>query len=95
MTQEQNSNYPLIIVFYLDRSMISNPEIMGPLSEAVNSALAERNSNAIAFFMPTDGPEKVDCINPIQIEAADMEKINQIVEDIKKNFDVQEDLDEN
>jgi hypothetical protein len=91
---EQNSNYPMLLVFYLDREMMMNPDIIQPFAESVNSALQHRNANAIAFFLPTDGPEKVECLNPIQIEATNMENINKIVEDIKKNFDIGQGADE-
>jgi hypothetical protein len=85
---KQNTNYPMLIVFYLDREMMMNPDIIQPFAESVNSALEHRNANAIAFFLPTDSEERVVCLNPIQIESADMENINNIVEDIKKNFDI-------
>lgn len=91
---EQNSNYPMLLVFYLDREMMMNPDIIQPFAESVNSALQHRNANAIAFFLPTDGPEKVECLNPIQIEATNMENINKMVEDIKKNFDIGQGADE-
>jgi hypothetical protein len=91
---KQNSNYPMLLVFYLDREMMMNPDIIQPFAESVNSALQHRNANAIAFFLPTDGPEKVECLNPIQIEATNMENINKMVEDIKKNFDIGQGADE-
>ena len=80
--------YPLLIVFYLDREMMKNGTIIQPLVESVNHALTQKESNALAFFLPTDGPERVECINPLQVEPADMEKINQVIEDIKNNFDI-------
>lgn len=83
-----NNNYPLIIVFYLDREMMSNPHIIGPYTESINDILAKKNANAIALFLPTDGEERVECLNPLQIEKADMEKINIIIEDIKKQFSI-------
>lgn len=86
--------YPLLIVFYLDREMMMNPEIMVPFAESVNKALHLREANAMAFFIPTDGVERVECINPIQVEATDMEKINKIVEDISKQFDVGQGADD-
>ena len=86
--------YPLLIVFYLDKEMMMNGEIIGPFADSVNDALAQRKANALAFFLPTEGEERVECINPVQVKDADMEKIHQIVEDIKKNFDVEQGADE-
>ena len=86
--------YPLLIVFYLDKEMMMNPDIIKPFADSVNSALAQRKANALAFFLPTEGEERVECINPVQVKDADMEKIYQMVEDIKKNFDVGQGADE-
>lgn len=81
-------NYPLIIVFYLDGEMMKQKEIITPFVEAVNNMLHQKNANALAFFLPTAGEERIECINPVIIKEADMEKINAIVEDIKTNFSV-------
>lgn len=86
--------YPLLIVFYLDKEMMMNPDIIKPFADSVNDALAQRKANALAFFLPTEGEERVECINPVQVKDADMEKIYQMVEDIKKNFDIEQGADE-
>lgn len=83
-----SDKYPLILVFYLDRDLMMTPNVIQPFAESVNEALAKRNANAMAFFIPTDGEERVECINPIMIKEADMESINKMVEDIKNNFSV-------
>lgn len=80
--------YPLIIVFYLDGEMMKQKEIITPFVEAVNNMLHQKNANALAFFLPTSGEERIECINPVIIKEADMEKINAIIEDIKTNFSV-------
>ena len=46
-------NYPLILVFYLDAELMKNKEIMAPFTNSVNNILAQKNANAIAFFLPT------------------------------------------
>ncbi len=84
----ENNNHPLILVFYLDRELMSNPEIIQPFADSVNTILAQKDANAIAFFLPTDGEETIKCINPVQLEPADMENIYTIVNDLKKNFDI-------
>jgi len=85
--------YPLIIVFYLDAEMMKVPEIISPFAESVNNMLAHKEANALAFFIPTKGEERVECINPTIMAEADMEKINQMVEDIKESFAVGLDID--
>lgn len=86
--------YPLMLVFYLDREMMMNPDIIQPFANSVNDALSQREANAMAFFIPTDGEERIECINPVQVAEADMERINKIVEDLTKNFDVGQGADE-
>ena len=80
--------YPLIIVFYLDGEMMRQKEIITPFVEAVNNMLHQKNANALAFFLPTSGEERIECISPVIVKEADMEKINTIIEDIKTNFSV-------
>jgi len=76
--------YPLIIVMYLDREMMMNPDIVKPFADSVNDALAQRKANAMAFFLPTDGEERIECIShvPEHLEQ-DVEKL---INDIKNNF---------
>jgi len=80
--------YPLIIVFYLDAEMMKVQEIIQPFVESINYMLETKNSNALAFFLPTTGQERVECINPTIVAEADMEKVNVLIEDIKKNFSI-------
>lgn len=83
---EINKEYPLIVVFYLDRDMMSDPKIIQPFAESVNILIEQKNANMMAFFLPTDGEERVETINPIQVESTEMERINNIVNDLVKNF---------
>lgn len=83
---EENKKYPLIVVFYIDRDMMVNQTIIQPFVESVNMLIEQKDANMMAFFLPTDGEERVECINPIQVEASEMERINNIVNDLVKNF---------
>jgi len=89
----KNNNYPLILVFYMDRELIASP-VMGQIAASINDAIAEREANAMAFFVPTDGVERIQCINPMMVKKADMERINKIVEDLTKNFDIGQGADD-
>ena len=89
----QSTNYPLIIVFYLDHELMSNPQIIKPFAESVNQMIAYKEANALAFFLPTRGEDRVEVLNPVVINEADMEKINKIIEDIKTNFSIGADID--
>jgi hypothetical protein len=83
-----NENYPLIIVFYLDAEMMKVKEIIQPFTESVNTMLNQKKANAMAFFLPTNGEERVECINPLIVPKDDMEKVATLIEDIKKSFDI-------
>lgn len=86
--------YPLIIVIYLDRETISNEDIMPILAGQINDTIAQKNANMIAFFLPTDDNERIECINPIQVEETEMAKIYTIINDLTKNFDIGQGGDE-
>lgn len=86
--------YPLMVVFYLDREMMMNPNVIQPFAESVNDALSQREANAMAFFIPTDGEERIECINPIQVEETEMGRINGIVQDLVNSFDIGKGADE-
>lgn len=81
--------YPLILVLYLDRELMKNKEIMLPFSEYVDKMIIKKEANVMAFFMPTDGEERIECINPIQVEETEMERIYTIIEDLKSNFNLE------
>jgi hypothetical protein len=84
--------HPLIIVFYLDRTMMMQRDIIKPFAKSVNQMLLQKEANALAFFIPTDGEERVECINPVIIKEADMDNVMKIIEDLKKNFMVDIDV---
>lgn len=89
-----NTNqHPLVLVFYLDRGMMQNPEILKPFAESINHMINYKNMNAIALFMPTDGEERVECLNPVVVPKLEMDKINKMIEDISKQFGVGDDFD--
>ena len=84
---ENNKQYPLMLVFYMDRELMGT-EMMGNIAMGINDAIVQKDANAMAFFVPTDGEERIECINPMMVQEAEMSKINKIVEDIKKGFDI-------
>ena len=85
--------YPLILVFYMDRELMQS-QVMPSIATSINDAIALREANAMAFFVPTDGKERIECINPIALKKTDMKKINKIVKDLVKNFDMGQGADE-
>jgi hypothetical protein len=63
-------------------------DIIRAFADSVNNAIAQRESNCMAFFLPTDGEERIECINPVMMHDADMEKVNQMIQDLASNFDI-------
>ena len=90
-----DKGYPLIIVFYLDRELMRNKDIMLPFTESINNTIAIREANAMAFFMPTDKEERIEVLNPLTVPEDKMEEVNKIIEDLKTNFDIGKGADEN
>jgi len=86
--------YPLILVFYLDREMMQQRDVIMPFTEAINDVIAKREANMMAFFMPTDGDERIECINPLTTPESEMERINKIIDDLKANFDIGQGADD-
>jgi len=82
-------NYPLITVFYIDKSYLDS-DFLSSYSTMVNNLIIEKNANMLAFFVPTDGESRIECINPTVVSKSDMSKINKIIEDIKVNFSVED-----
>ena len=86
----QEKTYPLVLVFYLDREMMKNKEIMQPFASSINNMIAQKNYNTMAFFIPTDGEERVECINPLTAPKEEMEKIDKLINDITVSFSIGE-----
>jgi hypothetical protein len=87
---EETKQHPLVIVFYLDREMMKQKEILQPFATSVNHMINQKKLNAIAFFLPTDGEERVECINPVVTPKVEMDKIEKMISDIKTQFSVAE-----
>ena len=84
--EENKNDLPLILVFYLDRELLSNKEIVKAFSDNLNEIFDSKGANIISLFMPADGAEKVECINPIMVSEEKYDEINNLVSQIKSNF---------
>ena len=87
----ENRDYsPLILVFYLDKTIFANTEMIRTYGENVKNYLEEeKGDNVRIFFMPTEGKEEIKCINPVYIdESDDIEKLNDLISHLEKKFQV-------
>jgi hypothetical protein len=91
--KEEEKSYPLVLVFYLDREMMKQKDILQPFASSVNNIINIKKFNAMAFFLPTDGEERIECINPLIAPKEEMEKIDKLISDIEKTFSIGEKFD--
>ena len=89
----ETTQHPLVLVFYLDREMMQNPKILQPFAESINHMINHKKMNAIALFMPTDGEERVECLNPVVVPKLEMDKVAKMIDDISKQFGVGDEID--
>lgn len=92
MSEDKNikndKDIPLILVFYLDKeTMYENKELVEAFSKNVQDVLDKKYSNSLAFFMPTQAEERVDCINPDIVDDDKKDEINRILTDVRNYFD--------
>lgn len=83
-----NLETPLILVFYIDATMMENRDVIQPFVESVNSMIERKNANVMAFFIPTKTEEKIMCINPVMLQEPEIEKINEMIAEIKGSFQI-------
>lgn len=88
--RSENRDYtPLILVFYLEKSLFSNTDMIRSYGENVQNYLENRGDDVRLFFMPTEGKEEIKCINPVYIdESDDIQKLNDLISDIGNKFQV-------
>ena len=78
---------PLFLVFYLSRDLFTNKQLVAAYGDNVKKYLDEKGDNVRLFFMPTDGEEKIVCINPLYIETKDeYDKINTLIEELESQL---------
>lgn len=88
--KSQNNMYsPLILVFYLERHLFSNREMIAAYGENVRQYLESKGDDVRLFFIPTDGKEEIKCINPVYIDdETELDRLNDLIEDISNKFQV-------
>ena len=82
--------YPLVIVFYLNKEMMANPQIINPYVNSINYIIEQKEANASALFMPTDGEDRVEVLNPVLLHESKEEEYKKLIADIKSKFDIPE-----
>ena len=94
--KELDSDYPIVLVFYINRAMYAAPEIIRPYVEGIKSMFDDKGDNIIAFFLPTDDSERIECINPRFLDnEAEYKKITDFMEELQAKFDIGQGADDN
>jgi hypothetical protein len=77
-------------VFYLDKTLFANTDLIRTYGENVKNYLEEeKGDNVRIFFMPTEGKEEIKCINPVYIdESDDIKNLNDLISNLEKKFQV-------
>jgi hypothetical protein len=87
--QEDPTNTPLFLIFYLDADMFNQREAVQSYGANVKQYLDEKGDNVRLFFMPTKETERIECINPIYIEDKnELEKLNKLVGELEDKFQI-------
>jgi len=86
----QNRTYsPLILVFYLQKDLFTNREMIATYGENVKQYLENRGDDVRLFFLPTEEQEKIVCVNPVYIEDQnEFDKLNDLIEGLTNKFQV-------
>ncbi len=87
--QELKSEEPLILVFYLDKQLFSNRDMIANYGESVKAYFDTQNDNVRLFFIPTNSHERIECINPVYIENKDdYDRMMSMVDQLSQMFQV-------
>ena len=80
---------PLILVFYLQKELFTNREMIQTYGESVRQYLESKGDDVRLFFMPTDGNEEIKCINPVYIDdLTELDKLNDLIGDLENKFQI-------
>ena len=84
---------PLILVFYLARDMFSSPDVMSNYTNSIKNYFDENEDDVRLFFFPTDGDEKLECVNPVYFDSdEEKKKLDKLLGLAEKQFDLQKDI---
>jgi len=85
---EEEENKPLFLVFYLNKELFKQKELVSSYGANVKKYLDEKGDNVVRlFFMPTENNEKIVCINPLYIgDEKEYEKLNTLIGELEEKF---------
>lgn len=84
------SKHPLVLVFYVGRYLLEDSAVFKQFTESVDFMIKERGYDMMCFFVPTDGIERIECINPVQLSETDINDVYSKIDFIRSSFDMGE-----
>lgn len=80
---------PLILVFYLYPEVFQDKEILKQYSTSLKTYFDEQNDDVRLIFLPTQKEERVECVNPVNIDKKDeLNKLDKLISEVKEKFDI-------
>lgn len=79
----------VILVFYIDRELYNNKEILSQYSQGVTKGLEQIGLKGMMFFLPTDGEEHIDCINPKFVDAKVFNETKEKLHKLSMKLDIE------
>lgn len=87
--QDIKKDEALILVFYLDQSNFVQQDLLKAYSENVKRYFDDNGDNVRLFFIPTNGQEKIECINPVYLtDRSEIDKLNDLTSKLEEMFQV-------
>lgn len=79
--------YPLVLAFYINRD--TDQIIVSEFRKSIDVLLEQKKQdNVLVFFLPTEGEDRLECINPVTAPDEKMMEVTQLITDIKKSFNI-------
>lgn len=78
----------LLLVFYLHSSTFENKDILETYTEGVKAGMEKVGIKGMYFFLPTEGEDRIDCINPRLVTDKEFAETKEKLDRIQKLLDI-------
>jgi hypothetical protein len=89
LQSSEESKDGIILVFYMDREMYENKELLNEYSQGVMKGMERIGLKGMFFFLPTDGEERIDCVNPKLVDAKAFEETKEKLQRLSMALDIE------
>ena len=85
---KENEKDTLLLVFYLHSSTFETPEIVEAYTDGVKAGMDKVGIKGMYFFLPTEGEDRIDCINPRLVTEKEFADTKEKLDRIQKLLDI-------